>query len=449
MADNAQKKQPTILIKKADGTSKRVSLAEFQKMKEMRNTKQHENTKTIQTDDTMNIMPQPHDDGEKSVETKALEPVEDMREMHDEIIHASEVFDTSVHADTEKEKNMPVREPEMPIMPIAPAEPLIVEQLPQVEAPHELATTTPVKHYFEDIAAAEVHADNFDHRSLLEEDLDEVREFEKQGARHVTHADIARHDTQVKQHVKNSNDNAPRLASLIASWKKGIRSDDQFVAQATKSREQGGVGLEQAQAKTLLSQLKKNTQHGDGVAAVVPGKKVSNTPMMNSVTDIRIPTAHETVPDAQTLSTTEKKQTVPDIDTSRDVPYQFPSQKIDYAKPKKTIGDVTSALNRKTMGPEEEIARFSIADFRRLARDPDKAGEMLAAKFSNWQEEDYLLYLAAKSRWHESPLFQMYLSVGMTALREGKLLKDVLAAGQSELNEAEYLALVEVNKNLT
>ena len=119
--------------------------------------------------------------------------------------------------------------------------------------------------------------------------------------------------------------------------------------------------------------------------------------------------------------------------------------------PKNIMHDVVVEDQRRmTTGPEEEIQNFSIVDFRRLARDPNKAGDMLSAKFEGWREESFLLFMKTRKSWQNSPLHKTYIDFTTKALNLNTNIASLLQQDQAgqNLNMGEYLALVGVNRRL-
>lgn len=448
MADD-NKKQPTILIKKADGTSVRISLAEFRKMRNggrgtsdavtTENSEQGTENTDIATQQHVSMNAQPVHTDQKT-ETNEQQTKDSEQEAVNNVTKEPEEDNTTsqpIEQNLQEEKKV---EPPTP-----PADEYDVAKqhhdLPQVATPHELATTMPVENYFEHTASAQMHASDFDHTSLLEEDLSEIQAFEAKGARHVTQADIVKHDAKIQKNIVS--DDAPQLTSLIASWKKGIRSDEQFLEYATRDRLHGGMGMTVADVQILLTDLKKEHEHGKGVADVVP--------TTNRVVSPRVPTIPMQKPRVSPPALThEKKNSVYNVSSPEEVDIlaSYREKNIVHDTPAGVVHDVATGYERSTMGPEQEIAQFALVDFRRLSRDVDKARDMLQAKFDNWKKDDYMLFMNARDRWYESPLYRMYVSIGMQALNQHVPIETVLAMDKNGITVSEYMALVQMNTTL-
>lgn len=448
------KKQPTILVKKADGTKVRVSLAEFRKMRASGGSEQKEEKKVEATPVQANV--EPPKPVVPVVEEKKKEPIKEIPKATKPVV--------------KKETSKPV--PPQPIKKevVPPPQPVkkivgdkaeldkiiaaeesrtqlskqslekVTEKVPteeksddiQVATPHELATTTPVTDIFVDEAQAAVE---WDHSSLLEEDMSEIEELKKQGAVHTTHEDVAQKVKLPKTSKKDDNVST-RLKSLIASWQKGIRSDVQFIDLATREVVQGGVGMDKASAQGLLDELQATKKAGTGFATNETQQKKRVT-----MDDIR---ARDHVPQVQS----------PVMKTNRVTPPR-PTPPREHIAPANVMRDVHTPMQKdrssKTVGPQQEAGTFTLVDFRRLSREPAKAGEMLAAKFMHWREESFLLYMNARESWHQSPLYQQYIALTQEAMDSGMPIAEVIASKNPEesMTFEEYQHIIQVDNQLT
>ncbi len=99
-----------------------------------------------------------------------------------------------------------------------------------------------------------------------------------------------------------------------------------------------------------------------------------------------------------------------------------------------------------TMSPVDEIASFTLVDFRRLAADTAEAASRLRQKFENLKDESYLLYLEAIAGWKKSPLYLDYLK----KIGESLALRKPIAANADKniIQPAELSVLINMNKTL-
>ncbi len=253
---------------------------------------------------------------------------------------------------------------------------------------------------------------------------------------HTTHHDVAQ-KVKLPKAVQKSDDNvSTRLKSLIASWQKGIRSDQQFMDIATRDVAAGGVGMDASSVKGLLEELQKSKMAGGGFAT-------NEAPQKKRVTmdDIK-------------ARTQTPRVTSPIMKTDRVMPPR-PTTPRDHIAPTKVVRDMqapmTSDMDKRTVGPQQEAGTFNLVDFRRLSRESEKAGEMLAAKFMHWKEESFLLYMNARESWHQSPLYQQYIALTQEAMDSGTPIEQVIATKNPEefMTFEEYKSIIGVDNQLT
>lgn len=113
--------------------------------------------------------------------------------------------------------------------------------------------------------------------------------------------------------------------------------------------------------------------------------------------------------------------------------------------------DIAPPKEKKSMGPEEEFAAFSLTDFWRLSPGAETTAARLKEKFSVWREESYGLFLAMRSAWRKSPLYRMYIDAAVQSLREQKRLPDLLAVAErkNQFTMDVFLAVAAVNRYLS
>jgi len=304
--------------------------------------------------------------------------------------------------------------------------------LPALETPHELSNTTPVTHIFEyptitrdvpvaDIAAIPTSSDipssvrttaqapDDEHRSLLDEDFDEVHAMSRE-KEHVsdTHAPVR--SVVFAQSVNIPSELSGRAESLILSWKKGVRDDHAFMAYAMRPVEQGGLGLSQGDAEQLFAEVSHH-------AVLGPPAAPPPRPVAPSTTSRPTPVSMGTK-SMHTMST-----------------------------PASAVLDVAPATKPAVMGPKEEMASFTLEDFRRLSQTPSVASDMLRAKCAGWKEESYLLYLSIRDAWRESPLYRTYTQIVVQSLNQNIPFDTTLA--EHGYTRDEFEAIASFNRALT
>ena len=396
-------KQPTILIKKADGTSERITLEEFKKRKQMAaqtkpdivvEKKDENEDKKLKMEDTNSSQ-------QRQVDLKTQSPIKRTIPVVEEV---------------EKPLEKPIQRRAIPLVeesdianspqPIASRERV---SIPVVSTEKHVAMTTPVINVFSQPATskpAPKKIQPMDHSSLLEEDDSELRSLVKERAAVHEPAPLVAFSSS----VKIPKDLEARMSALVLSWKKGIRDEHQFLEYAMKKERDGGLGLSQADAEKFFSEI-SNT----ATLSKAPQKPTSSPVSM--VSQQRVPSQMKKIP-ATSIPTSAP--IIREVDSRDTAP--------------------------RVMGPVEESAAFTIEDFRRLSRDPKVAAEMILAKFNGWKDESYLLYLQVRDSWKRSPLFHIYIDETVIAIQKRMTVAQILEG--NELTYGEYLAIADINHKL-
>ena len=338
MSDN---KQPTILVKKADGTKVRVTLDEFRKMKSRQQEVNNEQVIDIESNKIQ-------DTNKSQVSNYKQIDQNDFQEKQEEIIPPiTPALPEPVPAVT-LVKDEPTLEKEKNDAPVAEE--------------NELATTTPVSDIFVNEAAANFEWNEKDNKSLLEEDTKEVEKLKQQGSAHVGGHDLEEH---VKMPSVNLEDDLRnRAKSLIVSWKKGVRNEFQVLDYAKKDVNHGGLGLDEAQAQRFLQQIKDSKNNLDNLFDIVFEKKMQMS---------------APVPVVEKVVTEAKPQPILGMSPSPKIDFgeennQAISKPFSHTPPQSLVYDVASprSMQERTVGPKQEIAVFGLVDYRRLSKDPKK-----------------------------------------------------------------------------
>ncbi|PIT88728.1 MAG: hypothetical protein COU29_00555 [Candidatus Magasanikbacteria bacterium CG10_big_fil_rev_8_21_14_0_10_36_32] len=103
--------------------------------------------------------------------------------------------------------------------------------------------------------------------------------------------------------------------------------------------------------------------------------------------------------------------------------------------------------NKKTsMSPTDEIRFISLVDFRRLSANPEEAIARLKQKFINLKDESYLLYLDALQVWRMSPLYQDYVGSVIRALNQNVRLNNSLL-DKNKIQMTEISAIIKMENS--
>ena len=434
----------TILVKKKDGIQVRMTMDEFKEYRENTKTSKHQNIKTSEAGSEA--------EGEKMVE---------------EIVDV-DIKDKEINRDKEIEKTIvePVTEPQTPIVESAisnhqsaddESQAQVIQthsksrelkadsqDLPMVEEPHELAMTTPVKDIFVDEAVytktqkhkntkTQPHLDSSvgvssiespkqnsvknwtkeDNKSPLEDEVEELRQHEALEILPDKKQDLF---TEVLKKIKFPvpDDLQARFHSLISSRVKEVRSDDQFLSYVGYPVDAGGLGLDDNQSQELLQTVKD-------VWRIVAQKKPEKIQVIKDPIELQKPE--------------EVKKQVTKLNIS------LPRKKLegkpvlhDMVQPKPVETDGVSNLSgveKQSIGPIEEIKKFSLIDLRRMGNDSADNFKKLLQKFKDLKKDSIVLYLEAVQTWYESPLYKQYQDLIFRALDTGVKVKDLAIGGET------------------
>ena len=115
-----------------------------------------------------------------------------------------------------------------------------------------------------------------------------------------------------------------------------------------------------------------------------------------------------------------------------------------------TVADVQFV--RRLSGPIDELHAMTLTDFRRLAKDTTSCTERVKDQVDLVGDQGFEKRVEAIRAWQASPMYQMYLSIGSTAMEEGKPLEAIRAemekAGGLVLTKEELAAMLKLNSEL-
>lgn len=103
-----------------------------------------------------------------------------------------------------------------------------------------------------------------------------------------------------------------------------------------------------------------------------------------------------------------------------------------------------------SVGPVEELGGLTLVDFRRLGSTPKAAANKVLEKFMVLKDESYLLYLNAVEEWYRSPIIQLYLGALKQAVQKRIPLSGAVASSSpgTEFTFVDLEAIVEINRAL-
>lgn len=413
---------PTILVKKADGSQVRMTMAEFLVYKKTIDQKD----KGTKTDDTQiaDIRYQIADD--------VL-----MSENGDDIVDDAEdeLFSSPVEVKAKIDEEI---EEDKPVEMIGE----INTNLPMVEDTMALSTTTPVKDIFVDEAKyngirntkdtklrnePRVVEDKKsetkigDKRYQIEED-EEIKVHSDYPVLPSKRGDVL-DDILPKLSFEVSPELYSRLNSLVISRLKDVRSDEQIAEYAVRAVDKGGLALDEDQAVELVDVISQSV-----------------------VRDTKYETYEITKNEEKKVESVEdEKLSALGGDENVSEPFPIKPQPSHVAMHDVVMPAVVTPVNvdiDRTTNPINELEQFSLTDFRRLNSKPTEAGKILAEKIKNLHQESYEQFTQGLKAWYNSPLYRQYQNVIQRAIENNQKIDDILAmGGREELTKAEFETL--------
>lgn len=157
----------------------------------------------------------------------------------------------------------------------------------------------------------------------------------------------------------------------------------------------------------------------------------------------------------------ERAQQVSAIDPEKLVQAQIASRPTPVA-PMLTVGSVSPRKTdrvltdiqpvRRLVGPVDELANMTPAEFRRLSTTPADAVQKIEDILSTLEHQSYEDRVKGIQAWRQSPMNQLYVAMTNAALMDGGGMAEVAAkrrsAGEESLSPAEIRALSNLNERL-
>jgi len=273
--------------------------------------------------------------------------------------------------------------------------------------------------------------DSDDSAALLDETLDvsspavpKVSEHRAQDYKNV----IAVLDAQVEPNLQG------RLHSLIQSRIKEVRTDEQVMEYAMRSKEQGGLDMNEARAVQLIEAMHKKV--------LKDGKRME----LKKELKTRKPSQPKAKPATSVAAVVPPKPSDVVAPAPRLQSVQAPSVPQKNIKP--TMHDVQApaAPDVGPVSPVDELVTMTLVDFRRLSDRVDEARQIVLAKLHNLGQESYMLYSDGLAAWFKSPLYNQYLEVIARSIGARTPLANTL--NEMEMTPDEFQAILEINESL-
>jgi len=222
----------------------------------------------------------------------------------------------------------------------------------------------------------------------------------------------------------------------------------------------------------LVQEITKKEEFLESKEEVAPPPPVVK-PQTDVFTDFtwqegKIETKEEEIPDFDKFVWQEQVMAEPEPEKKTLTAPSGPPQKQDIPKPKFSPQEAKQPLIKKAAGgqgqrpvvedvkfsaklygPIEELASLSIADFRRLSKDPLEAADKIIGKLDLLESESIVQKTAGISALKSSPLYKLYADIMNSAIKDGKSIEEIIKERfEDKITMDEYKAITELNKSI-
>lgn len=245
-----------------------------------------------------------------------------------------------------------------------------------------------------------------------------------------------------------------RLEALVVTRLRDVRDQAELRQQLLKTSTDGGVGMPPAEAERVAGRIE--SYYAKLQQQLLKTKKehiVSELKREERKTTVR---REEGSAMAEYANQVWIENRIAKADTSatmghsqavRPTPPPNPAPDTGIT-PRAVMQDVVPAPAR-LLGPIEELASMTLADFRRLAKHPSDAVARILEKMRLLEEEDYRQRVLAVSAWHSSEPARLYFDMTRRALEEGiSVAKQLGVESATSLTAEEYNAIMKLHETL-
>ena len=118
---------------------------------------------------------------------------------------------------------------------------------------------------------------------------------------------------------------------------------------------------------------------------------------------------------------------------------------------KPVIQDIKPPKSEKqSVGPVEELEKFTIIDFRRMSSSIELAGKKVLDKFETLKHDSYLLFMDGVEAWYNSPIYKNYQYIISQSLKQNKTVENLIVDLDflENLKLAEFKEVIKINNKL-
>lgn len=254
-----------------------------------------------------------------------------------------------------------------------------------------------------------------------------------------------------------------RLEALIVTRFRGVRDGSEIQEHMKRDASQGGLGLAPEEIGRVMAVVEDRyakiakelqSQEKGRLLETIKQETFGRTQKQGTAAGLKEYESNQWYEKRferqQQAPTPSAPKEPPAVETPPpSLPKQPPEVAIAAPAQRPTMQD---AEYRPTLlGPVEELRSMTLADFRRLARDPKEAARRIQDKIRLLEEDDYTQRAAAIAAWRGSVPVKMYLTITRAMFEQGigpDAAVAAQAAGPDALTLEEYNAIMELQNSL-
>jgi len=255
-----------------------------------------------------------------------------------------------------------------------------------------------------------------------------------------------------------------RLKNILFSFSRHIRSLIDSIEVLTQDQANGGVGLKLIEAERLMALVKNIAEKIDQEGGLIiddTNFSLVSPSRVNEVTADQGKVSERPMAVAAMAAVALKKISTTPVKTNASVAPTVIKPKVitkdNFSRIQRPLTGKDRQINEikkrpQVFGPVEELAAFSLNDFRGLSVNPQVASDKILEKIELLAEESITKKSQGIKAWHQSEINKIYLSLGDQSIKRQlsieQLIKEKQTSGETTLSLAEFEALSDLNKKL-
>lgn len=241
-----------------------------------------------------------------------------------------------------------------------------------------------------------------------------------------------------------------RFRQVLATYFRGVRTSKEISYLLALPKMSGGLELPKDKVMLVVAALEKTAEEAHKTRRDIAASPASTRPvnssnrgepfnmeMLKKAEDVEHQLAAPVpVKVAPTLKVEAPKPIVQTNTMKRTVAVPIQAEvtrpssvTIDKSKqPRPQIRDLN--VDRRLVGPVEELGVMDVVNFRQLGKSPDEIKEQLKKKITYLAEQSLTKKVEGVQAWKRSPVFRLYVAMTYAGLRERQSMAEIIRARQ-------------------